>query len=167
MARPGEVKIELEECNPERDEKGYLNCNKCSRRFYTNGGFIIHLENHHGTDAVLSLKEQKTLPQDSGTMQKQTILGVQKPLQFKESITSDEHKSILIKQETSDQIKLTPYQCQECKKGFCRSYALQRHIKVVHEKLILDRCQKTFGLSSPISLHTAPNPLYPIKGVSP
>ena len=151
MPRPGEVKIELEESNPERDEEGYFNCNKCPRRFFTQAGFILHLKNRHGP--VLSLEQQKTLPQDSGTVQKQMILGKQIPHQYKESNTTDEHKSILMKQENSVHRELTPHQCQVCKACYSGNYTLQRHIKMFHEKLMPDECQKKFIQKSQLQNH--------------
>ena len=140
MPRPGEVKIELEESNPERDEEGYLNCNQCPRRFFTTGGFILHLKNRHGQ--VFSLEQQKILPQDSGTVQKLMILGKQKPQQYQETSTSYEHKSMPIRQENRFYEELTPHQCQECQKCFSRNYSLQCHIKLFHDKLISDKCQE-------------------------
>ena len=118
MSKPGEVKSELQESNTVRDETGCLNCNECPRRFFTEGGFRLHLKNYHRSDSgiELFLEQQKTMPQDSGTLQKEMIHGKQKTVQCKEIVTSNEHKSILPKHENGFLKKLTPQQCQECKK---------------------------------------------------
>ena len=120
MSRPGEVKSELQESKTVRDDTGFLNCNECPRRFFTEGGFRLHLKNYHKPDSgkELSLEEQQSIPQDSGILQKEKIDGKYKTFQCKENVTLIEHKSILPKQEKSVLKKLTPHQCQECKKFF-------------------------------------------------
>ena len=50
MIVSGEDKIISGERNIKLDEKGFLNCKKCPRRFYTKIGFENHLKTQHGSD---------------------------------------------------------------------------------------------------------------------
>ena len=122
MIVSGEDKIISGERNIKLDEKGFLNCKKCPRRFYTNIGFENHLKTQHGSDLVSLLDQQQTLPQVSVTLTMQTKNEKQGPLECQES-----NKSYVVHE------KLTAYQCQECKRPFGSKSAYQYHINHVHK----------------------------------
>ena len=88
-----------------RDKEGFLKCEYCWRRFQTETGFKIHSYNQHK-------KEADTQPNEHQQPQTKKAFSIKSNLQY--------HINIVHK-------KLTPFQCQECKKHFGHRGNLQRH----------------------------------------
>ena len=130
MTVSGEDTIISGERNIELDEEGFLNCKKCPRSFYTKIGFENHLKMQHESDLV-SLLEQ-TQPQDSETLEMQSINEKRGPKQCQESNKLHEYNSTIHKQVD---IKITHRQCNECQKYFLTNSQLQLHTIGVHKKL--------------------------------
>ena len=115
------------------DCKGNFNCNKCARRFFTKTGFVIHLKTHE-SDLMSSLEQQQTLPQDSVTVVTQIKIEKQTPQKNQEIKKSPGHIFTIVKRTNVDIKKITPHQCEHCKKCFVNKYKLQAHINSVHKK---------------------------------
>ena len=128
---PGETNI---------DGTGYFNCKKCTRRFFTKAGFVIHIRTH-GSDLVSLLEQQQTLPQDSVTVVTQTKTEKQRTQKNQEIKKSTENVFTIHKQTNVDIKKVTTHQCEQCKKCFVNKYKLQYHINSVHLKLNPHKCQ--------------------------
>ena len=124
-----------------RDKDGFLNCKFCPRIFLTNILFENHLSSQHKKNTetkpdIHHFQELQTKPDESS---------IQKNIQFQKcSLANIVHK------------KLTPYQCQECKKSFGYKQILQSHIDAVHKKLTPYKCRecnKSFGSKQLLTRH--------------
>ena len=94
----------------ERDRKGFLNCNKCSRRFLTKVGFQNHLNIQHGS---IVIEAQQTVHKDASNFPKEKV--DERPYQSNECKTSYEtDKCELQRHRNVVHEKLKPNQCQQC-----------------------------------------------------
>ena len=106
----------------ERDVRGFLNCNKCSRRFVSQFGFQNHLNTPH--DSIVTETPQ-TMHKDASNLPEEKV--DERPYQSDKCKTSFETQTV--------QTHCSPHQCQECQKAYSTKYTLQQHKQAIHEKI--------------------------------
>ena len=92
----------------ERDVRGFLNCNKCSRRFVSEFGFQNHLNTQH--DSIV-IKAPQTMHKEASNLPKEKD---ERPYHSDKCKTSFENQTV--------QTHSSPHQCQVCQKAYSSKY---------------------------------------------
>ena len=136
-----------------RDKNGYLNCNLCTRIFFSSTGLEIHLKINREPKTVSELESK--IKEDrinvDEIVEHITLLPDQQPNQSLDLKSEKISSPLWIKNQQCD--NLTPQECPECQKSVIY---LKKHINTVHRKLRpykCKNCEKTFAQISNFQVH--------------